>query len=91
MTSRFARRGPYWIGLTDDRKEGHWIWTSGELVAFTRWGASEPNGGRRENYAANQWGPDRKWNGVDSQTRLYGIIEVTNPFRRTKQIKRHQQ
>ena len=31
------------IGFTDRDQEGQFVWTSGEPVTFTRWGAGEPN------------------------------------------------
>ena len=43
-----------YIGLTDERVEGTWEWTSGEPVNYTFWATNpqEPNGGTAENYVA---------------------------------------
>merc|ERR1711915_126474 len=34
----------YWIGLTDDAKEGAWIWSESDVQAtWTNWGPGDPN------------------------------------------------
>ena len=40
-----------WVGGSDQKQEGHWVWRDGSKFAFTAWGKhyNEPNGGRREN------------------------------------------
>ena len=38
-------RGAAWIGLTDERVEGSFEWTSGEPLAYTNWGWDEPDNG----------------------------------------------
>jgi hypothetical protein len=38
-----------WIGMSDLKKEGAWIWNSNNPVTYTNWNAGEPNGGTNEN------------------------------------------
>ena len=56
----------YWVGLTDETKEGTWTWESGIPLANNRenehWMKGEPNGGGSENCA--DW-----TNGTDSTNR----------------------
>ena len=33
----FFGRGYYWIGITDEEKEGKWLWENGENVRYTNW------------------------------------------------------
>ena len=33
----FYGRGYYWIGITDEEKEGEWIWDNGEIASYTNW------------------------------------------------------
>ena len=33
----------YWIGLSDQDTEGHFIWTNGEETNYTNWYEGEPN------------------------------------------------
>jgi Ca2+-binding RTX toxin-like protein len=61
----------YWIGLTDQKTEGLWEWTSGEPLTYTNWSQGEPNNNNflsSENYAHLNWGSDGSWNdiGIDS-------------------------
>ena len=42
--ANFHRNQDIWIGLSDRRKEGHWIWeTSGRVAIYTKWNPGEPN------------------------------------------------
>ena len=39
----------YWIGLTDQKIEGEFVWTSnGSIPKYTNWERGEPNGGMME-------------------------------------------
>lgn len=75
-----------WLGFTDQVTEGIFVWTSGEPVTFTNWGAGEPN-----NFLVNDpvngedYGmlrPTGLWNDTDNQGRdqapIHGVVEL--PF-----------
>ena len=36
---------PAWIGLSDQLKEGEWLWTGGQPLAYSYWKSGQPNGG----------------------------------------------
>ena len=53
-----GRTDNYYIGLTDQAREGNWIWASGEASTYRNWARegvdwqiTAPNGGSAENYA----------------------------------------
>ncbi|MCB9881252.1 MAG: hypothetical protein H6834_05630 [Planctomycetes bacterium] len=80
-----------WIGLNDVANEGTFVWSSGEPLGFTRWGAGEPNGSTSENYvhiAAWPWiggfwndshGSSPSAFGANVDPQAYGVVEVANP------------
>ena len=50
-----------WIGLTDMRSEGVWIFeASGKNPSYKNWGFNEPDGGRKEN-CAQMWDGHFAW------------------------------
>ena len=95
--NQFKNRVPnagdaYWIGYTDEAKEGTWVWTSGEKPSpkFELWFTGEPNNALGKEHYAHVWGPkgdpDRRaagfWNdGANVPLRrpqggFIGIVEV---------------
>ena len=61
LTGDFAQR-PLWIGLTDQRKEGKFVWSSGSRLTYTNWNVSthEPNdcctrAKHEEDYVCMNW------------------------------------
>lgn len=40
LESAFGK-APYWIGLTDEKREGKWEWENGEPVTYTNWKPKE--------------------------------------------------
>jgi hypothetical protein len=85
VTSMFAFYGnvrrEIWIGLTDEKTEGQWRWSSGETVSYTNWVPGQPDDCRQldgtdEDYAhiANyvNWKPTGAWNdNFDRATQLH--------------------
>ncbi|XP_012925197.1 FRAS1-related extracellular matrix protein 1 isoform X2 [Heterocephalus glaber] len=37
-----SRRKPFWIGLNDQGRTGHWVWIGGEPLTFTIWKRRSP-------------------------------------------------
>ena len=61
LTGDFAHR-PLWIGLTDQAREGKFVWSSGARVRYTNWNTSthEPNdcctkAPHEEDYVCMNW------------------------------------
>ncbi|WP_038004422.1 cadherin-like domain-containing protein [Synechococcus sp. WH 7805] len=56
--------GAGFIGYSDTKIEGQWIWSSGEATTYTNWDAGNPsNSGGLENVGTIQFG-DGSWNDV---------------------------
>jgi hypothetical protein len=32
-----------WLGATDERVEGRWVWVDGTLMGYSNWGTGQPN------------------------------------------------
>lgn len=50
----------FWIGLTDERIEGTFVWTNGDPLTYTNWNDAGANGGSVE--------PNDAWDGEDYVT-----------------------
>lgn len=61
-----------WLGATDEEVDGLWKWVDGEKLDFKSWGATEPNGGRQENYL--RLGVRGKWIDVDERGGGNGVV-----------------
>ena len=67
--------GAVWIGLSDQKEEGNFIWTSDEEGFYYNWDQGEPNGGRVENYVEFFVGRDGKWNDSDAKRKRPFVCE----------------
>ncbi|XP_078658219.1 C-type mannose receptor 2-like [Branchiostoma floridae x Branchiostoma belcheri] len=70
----------FWIGLHDQRKEGHFEWVDGTpLGAFQRWAPGQPDGDEGED-CATYWvygagGQCTNWNDAPCSRKLYFICD----------------
>jgi hypothetical protein len=49
-----------WLGATDEKVEGKWVWVDGQVMTFTLWKPAEPsNDNGKENYL--QTSPNGRW------------------------------
>ncbi len=72
FTTRYPRHS-WWLGLTDEVKEGVWVWEDGTPANFTRWWFWEPNDWEGEDCA--EFRPDGFWNDNDCGQRIRFICE----------------
>jgi uncharacterized repeat protein (TIGR02543 family) len=49
--ARKTTQGYLWFGLSDAATEGTWLWSDGNVPAYTRWLNGQPDGGTAENHA----------------------------------------
>lgn len=54
FVKKLAGSSRLWVGATDRRREGQWVWLSGRPVPQVRtvWASGEPNGGKACSYAS---------------------------------------
>ncbi len=76
-----------WIGLTDQEREGVWIWKDGSAVDFKNFGPGEPNGGTTENYGAVELAragrPDGWWNDAKFDEKYGAVLCRGTPSQKT--------
>jgi hypothetical protein len=73
----FQNLGPdHWIGFNDIATEGHWEWSSGELVSFTQWHPGEPNNLGNEDCGHFCCG-GMNWNDAPTNVTARGMIELS--------------
>lgn len=51
-----------WIGFNDEASEGSFVWSNGDPVTYTNWGAGEPNDITHEDWTVMNWYADGGWN-----------------------------
>jgi hypothetical protein len=68
----------YWIGLTDLKEEGKFVWTiSGSTPKYNNWESGEPNGGWMEDCVnLNHASQSRTWNDLScDKSGLFALCE----------------
>ena len=71
--SAFGKKLRLWIGATDEKVEGLWLWVDGAEMKYTAWGPNQPNSIPKENYLL--LGPDGNWWDItDSYAECVGFI-----------------
>jgi hypothetical protein len=64
LTSLLKERGlaEAWIGATDERVEGRWVWVDGTPMGYSNWGPQQPNNKQGlEHYVVLRVDVDGKW------------------------------
>jgi Lectin C-type domain len=73
--AKFGKGVELWIGATDEKVEGLWVWVDGTEVKYKRgWGGQPPNGGRAENYAALSRSKGHYWFSAPNDWPCVGFI-----------------
>lgn len=62
LTRSGMGRNSFWIGATDEEREGVWKWVDGSPVGWTNWNPREPNNVGGEHYAEMVAGDNGRWN-----------------------------
>ncbi len=57
LTAQVLRAGlaEAWLGATDEKAEGRWVWVDGTPMAFLHWGPSQPNNKQQEEHYLMLW------------------------------------
>ena len=71
---KFANGLQLWLGATDEKVEGLWVWVDGTEMKYTAWGRGQPsNSWGRENYLETM--RDGNWNDViENNKEIVGYI-----------------
>ncbi|XP_069460042.1 C-type lectin domain family 4 member G-like isoform X2 [Ambystoma mexicanum] len=65
----------YWIGLSDMKKEGEWVWVDGTTPLFFSWGPHQPDDSNNEDCVIVQ--PDGHWSDYQCSYNIHWICQKT--------------
>lgn len=69
--------GRVWLGATDDKVEGEWLWVDGSKMTFSAWAPNNPSNDRgREHYMTTTPGQDNQWNDAPKDWDAYEQFPV---------------
>ena len=50
-----------WLGATDERVEGRWVWVDGSTMTYSRWLGNQPNNKNLAEHFLLLWMKDNRW------------------------------
>jgi hypothetical protein len=59
--TRFEKMDGVWIGATDNKVEGEWVWVDGSPMRYADWFRNQPNNKKNEEHYAMLWISAGKW------------------------------
>ncbi|HET6226930.1 MAG TPA: PKD domain-containing protein [Bacteroidia bacterium] len=71
--------GVIWIGFSDAKKEGDFVWFDGSNISYTNWATGEPNNnnpGDPDGEDCTQIYADGSWNDLSCGLKSHSVIEV---------------
>jgi tetratricopeptide (TPR) repeat protein len=72
-----GRKGmTFWLGGTDEKKEGRWTWITGEEWAYSAWNRGAPNDWKGQDYLAYNDSSPGRWDdkGLPRENELHAFI-----------------
>ncbi len=57
----FGKGVELWIGASDEKVEGLWVWDDGTEMKYNAWYPRQPDGALKENFAVLGSNPERRW------------------------------
>ena len=78
LKQNFGNKRKLWIGLTDRRQEGKFLWSNGQAPNYLNWSRGQPNqnGANKEDYVVMNAGKKHRWDDKPLQSKFRGIIEI---------------
>jgi len=65
-----------WLGGSDTKQEGSWVWTDGSSVNYSDWYGSQPNDGTRGNCLLSSGGYNWKWFDSVCTATSYAVCKI---------------
>jgi len=65
-----------WLGGSDQKTEGTWVWTDGSSVTYTDWYGNEPNSGTSRNCIYAYSGYNWQWFDYTCTWTFYAVCKI---------------
>jgi hypothetical protein len=59
-----------WLGASDEKGEGLWMWVDGTRMTYTAWYGKEPSNGNRREHFLEFSGQDGSWNDLSEDEKV---------------------